>query len=120
METGVATRFVLGSLATWRVSHLLAEEDGPADVVVRVRARLGSSQPGELMDCFACTSVWVAAPIAAILTRSRRDLPLVWLALSGAACLLEWATARRDPAPAAPDPEGDAHVLWREAQRVEE
>ena len=31
----VASRcaFVVGSLATWRVTHLLAREDGPGDVV---------------------------------------------------------------------------------------
>jgi Protein of unknown function (DUF1360) len=82
-------RFALGALATWRVTHLLADEDGPADVVVRLRAGLGQSALGRLMDCFACTSVWVAAPIAAATARRSREIPLQWLALSGAACLLE-------------------------------
>jgi hypothetical protein len=84
-----AARFALGALATWRVSHLIAEEDGPADVVVRLRARLGNGQLGRLMDCFACTSVWVAAPVALAVARRPREGPLTWLALSGAACLLE-------------------------------
>ena len=93
-------RFALASLATWRVTHLLAEEDGPADAVVRLRARLGTGQLGELMDCFYCLSMWVAAPFSLTVTRRRRDAPLVWLALSGAACLLERATDDQ-PAPAA-------------------
>lgn len=88
-ETGFAMRFALGALATWRVTHLIAEEDGPADVVVRLRVRLGTSQLGRLMDCFACTSVWVAAPVALAVARRPREGPLTWLALSGAACLLE-------------------------------
>lgn len=88
-DAGFATRFALGALATWRVTHLIAEEDGPADAVVRLRVRLGNGQLGRLMDCFACTSVWVAAPISLAVTRRPREGPLTWLALSGAACLLE-------------------------------
>jgi hypothetical protein len=92
------TRFLLAALATWRVTHLLAEEDGPADIVVRLRARVGDGVLGSLMDCFYCLSIWVAAPFSVGLARTRRADPLAWLALSGAACLLEQAT--RDPAPA--------------------
>jgi hypothetical protein len=88
-DPGFATRFALGALATWRLTHLIAEEDGPADAVVRLRVRLGNSQLGRLMDCFACTSVWVAAPVAVAVARRPREGPLTWLALSGAACLLE-------------------------------
>jgi hypothetical protein len=68
-DTGFATRFALGALATWRLTHLIAEEDGPADAVVRLRVRLGSSELGRLMDCFACTSVWVAAPVTLAVAR---------------------------------------------------
>jgi hypothetical protein len=49
------------------------------------------------MDCFYCTSLWVAAPIALKLSPHPRELPLTWLALSGAACLLEQATAPHTP-----------------------
>ena len=90
-EAGPGVRFAVGALATWRVTHLLAEEDGPADAVVRLRARLGNGGLGRLMDCFACTSVWVAAPVSLAVARRPRDLPVTWLALSGAACLLERA-----------------------------
>ena len=113
--TRVGTRFVLGSLATWRVTHLLAEEDGPADLVVRLRARLGAGPLGELMDCFYCLSVWVAAPASIAVARRRRDLPVIWLALSGAACLLERATAAPEPHP--DETRGDLHeLLWKEAE----
>ena len=63
-DRGMAGRFALASLATWRLTHLLAEEDGPFDVVVSARARLGAGQLGELMDCFNCLSMWVALPLA--------------------------------------------------------
>lgn len=92
MSAGPGMRFALAALATWRVTHLLAEEDGPANVVVRLRERAGAGQLGELMDCFYCLSVWVAAPFGLALARRPREIPQLWLALSGAACLLEQAT----------------------------
>jgi len=82
-------RFVLAVLATWRVTHLLASEDGPADIIVRFRALLGQSIVGKLMDCFNCLSLWIAAPAALFVSRRPLEWFLSWLALSGGACLLE-------------------------------
>jgi hypothetical protein len=86
-------RFAVGALGTWRLTHLLAEEDGPGDIILRLRARAGESLVGELLDCFNCMSIWVAGPVATLVAPRARHLPLVWLGLSGAACLLEQATA---------------------------
>jgi hypothetical protein len=86
-------RFILAALATWRVTHLLASEDGPADVIVRIRVWLGNSIFGKLMDCFGCLSLWISIPFAFLVSRRVVDLVLVWLALSGAAFLLERATS---------------------------
>jgi uncharacterized protein DUF1360 len=105
----LSTRIVLASLATWRLAHLVAEEDGPANVIARARARAGTSRLGELMDCFYCLSLWAAAPFALVTAPRRRDVPLTWLALSGAACLLERTT---------PTPEKGAwNVLWEAPAR---
>ena len=73
---------------------------------MRLRARLGRSQAGELMDCFYCLSLWTAAPLALTVARRRRDAPIAWLALSGAACLLQRTTSPRE--------EGGWNVLWQE------
>jgi len=101
-------RFALASLATWRLTHLLAEEDGPVDVVVRLRARAGSGQLGELMDCFYCLSIWVAAPLSLMVTRRVREAPVTWLALSGSACLIERLTRECDPGAATLGQDGTA------------
>ena len=79
----------LAVLAIWRVTHLLAKEDGPWDAIVGLRSRLGNGYLGSLMDCFYCLSLWIAAPAAYLLMSGWREWPLLWLALSGAACLLE-------------------------------
>lgn len=82
-------RFVLAVLATWRVTHLLANEDGPFDMIVRFRALLGRSVFGQLMDCFNCLSLWIAALAALFVSRRLVEWVFCWLALSGGACLLE-------------------------------
>ena len=81
--------FVLAVLATWRVTHLLANEDGPADIIFRLRRRLGDGFIGILMDCFNCMSIWVAAPLALFVSTNPLNWFVSWLALSGGACLLE-------------------------------
>jgi hypothetical protein len=81
--------FVLAVLATWRVTHLLANEDGPADAIFRLRRWLGEGWIGGLMDCFNCLSLWIAAPTALFVSSSPLTWFVSWLALSGGACLLE-------------------------------
>lgn len=84
-----ASRLALAGLATWRLTHLLALEDGPADAIVKLRMRLGGGPLGELMDCFDCLSIWVAAGFAPYLARRPRERLVGWLALSGLACALQ-------------------------------
>lgn len=60
--------FVVVALAVWRVTHLLAREDAPGQVLARLRARLSGRWAG-LMDCFHCLSLWVAAPLALAVPR---------------------------------------------------
>jgi hypothetical protein len=79
----------VAALATWRLTHLIAWEDGPGALIVRLRLRAGDGLIAEAMDCFLCLSVWMSLPVAVSVTRRRSDLLITWLALSGAACLLE-------------------------------
>ena len=81
-------RLVLAILAVWRITHLLAQEDGPGNLIFKLRKVLGTSFLGKLMDCFLCLSIWIAIPASFYVTRSRVDLILVWLAISGGASLL--------------------------------
>jgi hypothetical protein len=104
-------RFVLAALATWRVTHLLANEDGPADIVFRLRRRLGDSPIGGLMDCFNCLSLWVAIPATFFLTTQPVVWAVSWVALSGAACLLQRLGEKRPTGPEAQSAEGDNDVL---------
>jgi hypothetical protein len=100
-------RLILGLLTVWRITHLLQAEDGPWDVVVRLRRAAGNGFWGKLLDCFYCLSLWVAAPLAFLIGESWWERALLWPSLSAAASLLEQATnpaLRIQPAPFAEDP----------------
>ena len=82
------TGFIICTLAIWRISHLLSQEDGPFDAVIKFRKLFGQGFFGTLLDCFYCLSLWVAVPFAVLLCDNWREGIITGLALSGAACLL--------------------------------
>ena len=88
-ETHLWFRLTISALAAWRLTHLLAAEDGPWDLIVRIRLRLGTSIWGHLMDCFNCLSLWISVPLAFFVADGALPRFVSWLALSGAACLAE-------------------------------
>jgi len=66
------------------------------------------------MDCFNCLSLWIAAPAALFVSRKPLEWLVTWLALSGAACLLE--RLGREPVviePVSQPAEGDTDDVLR-------
>jgi hypothetical protein len=80
-------RLVVAMLATWRLTHLVVREDGPAALLARARAALSDGTGMGVLDCFYCTSLWVAAPVSLWVASRPLDVVMVWLALSALACL---------------------------------
>ena len=106
----------LAVLAVWRLTHLLTAEDGPGDILVRLRRKAGNGFWGRLLDCFYCLSLWTAVPFALLLAEGWRDGVLSWLAFSAGAILLERATG---PAPAQYfEDQEDDHELLRQPETV--
>ncbi len=89
------TGFIVATLAVWRVTHLLSQEDGPFDWVFKIRKLLGTGFFGSLLDCFYCLSIWVAIPLAIYLSANWIEGVVVWLALSGSASLLFKISAKK-------------------------
>jgi hypothetical protein len=105
---------VFGILGVWRLTHLFSVEDGPGDLLARLRRAAGNGFWGRLLDCFNCASLWVAAPFAWLLAEGWREGVLSWLAFSAGAVLLERATGRAPAVPPAlysEDEEIDDEVL---------
>lgn len=110
--------FLLGTLSVWRITHLLSAEDGPWDVVVRLRRAAGEGFIGQMLDCFYCLSIWVSAPLAIFLGKKMGERILLWPALSAGAILLERVTDHRyseSPAQFIEESEDENVMsLWRE------
>ena len=87
-------RLVVGVLVVWRITHLLFAEDGPWDVVIRLRRQAGAGFWGKLLDCFYCLSLWMAAPLALLLGGGWTERLLLWPALSAGAIVIERLTSR--------------------------
>lgn len=62
--------FMVLALATWRISYMLVVEDGPYDILDKIRRKLGVEYAsdgtpysentwGNLFTCVWCISVWV-------------------------------------------------------------
>ena len=96
---------MLGSLSVWRLTHLLSAEDGPGNIVARLRAAAGRGILGEIFDCFNCLSLWVSIPFALVLGAGWEQTVLLWLALSGGAILLQRLTEKTTPASYIEDPQ---------------
>lgn len=105
MPGGHACWFVVGLLGVWRVTHLVTAEDGPWGVIATVRRWAGHGVFGELLDCFNCTSLWVAAVWVVLMPATWATRLMEGLALSGGAILLERVTAPK-ATPVAPYVEG--------------
>ncbi len=87
--------FVIVCLVVWQLTHLLSREDGPWDIIYKLRKAAGAGFFGSLLDCFYCLSIWTALPFGLWLGLFWWQKILYWLAVSGAACLLEQATTNR-------------------------
>ena len=112
---------VLGILCVWRITHLLQAEDGPWDVVVRLRRVIGEGFWGRSPGCFYCLSLWIAVPFAYVLGETLTEQLLLWPALSAGAILAERVTRRAPPPSPAPyiEDEENEDVMLRPAETTD-
>jgi hypothetical protein len=89
---------VLGSLATFRLSHLMAVERGPLDIFERIRkaAPGGRGSVKEWLSCIWCFSLTASALVCLILWAGGYRLAwdywiLHWLAFSSVSLLVNKA-----------------------------
>jgi len=109
----------IGILCVWRLTHLVVAEDGPWDLLARLRRAAGTGLWGKLLDCFACMSLWVAAPVAVLVGQSWLERILLWPALSGGGILLQRVVERISPAQYREDPEQTDVLLWQREREAE-
>jgi len=88
---------ILAVFAVWRLTHLIAAENGPFNLIAWLRQRSGNGFWGSLLDCFYCLSLWIAIPFALVMGISRWQKFLLWLSLSGTAILINRLADRVAP-----------------------
>jgi hypothetical protein len=105
---------LLASLAIWRVSHMIAHEDGPFDIFGNLRERAGAvyyptedlwvvdesdngkrKELGWLLTCPLCISIWIAIIPGVYMALQGENGILWWLGLSGASSFMELLINRR-------------------------
>lgn len=89
--------FLVAVLATWRITHLLSREDGPFDILFRVKKQLGQGFFGNLLDCFYCLSIWISVPFAAWTGNGILEIVIDTIAISGAACIIQKFIDKQQP-----------------------
>jgi hypothetical protein len=107
---------LIGTLAVWRITHLLTAEDGPWNLVVWVRRKAGAGFWGNLLDCFYCLSLWISAPFAFFLGAGVKERICLWLALSAGAIILNRVNAKDPVIPAYFEHGGQEDVLLRKSE----
>lgn len=92
--------FVILALAVWRVSSLLARENGPFDILARARYKIGVrynefSEPigtnaiSKGIICVWCNSVWVSLIGSFIVFNTIHEILVSTFALSAIAIIIE-------------------------------
>lgn len=96
--------FILASFATFRLAELVAVDDGPGDVLLWMRARLGAydlgedGQPetsiGRMVICPYCLGIYFAGLLTLTLWPISILTPLYWLAIAGGQAFLQHVGGR--------------------------
>ena len=80
--------FALTALAVYRISRMVADEEGPWSIFTKLR---GLAKPdtwlGRGLECMMCVSVWIALPAALWIDYSG-DWVLTALALSSVSVII--------------------------------
>lgn len=93
------TRLVIAALVCFRLSELITVDDGPNDMLLKMRARLGAyyigadgkpvTSLGRGIICAYCVGIWIAALLALMLFPIGFMTPVYWLAIAGGQALLQ-------------------------------
>lgn len=86
-------RLIVLILAVYRLSRMIAIEDGPADIFTKFRSTLSQeSWVGRGFYCVLCLSFWLSLLAAILAYRKPRCILVHWLAIAGGVTLINEVT----------------------------
>lgn len=90
---------ITASFACYRLAKLITWDNGPFDIFLKFRTRVGvydyneDLQPytnlGKFFSCPYCVGIWVALVIVLLLYGAQMLVPLYWLAVAGLQSIYE-------------------------------
>lgn len=82
---------ILSILAVYRISYLIAREDGPFDMFVAMRHKIGQHNwIGRGLHCILCIDFWLSLPPAIVLF-GYAGIPMIiigWLGMAGGGLII--------------------------------
>ncbi len=91
--------FIAAVFACYRLARLFVVDDGPGDVFLRLRRRVGvydlgpDDRPrttlGRIFECPHCLGMYLALPLALWAVGLSLDVIIAWLAIAGAQSILQ-------------------------------
>ncbi len=89
----MVTLFIISCLAVWRLTSLLAEEEGPWDLLIKFRFRITGKLLGlKGASCVWCMSIYISSVFAALACTFEgvpwSEFPVWWFGLSGGAIMI--------------------------------
>lgn len=85
-------KYLVIVIVVWRLTHLITTEDGPFDLIIKLRKGVGNSFLGKLMDCFYCLSIWIGLAFAIYSEKNVEMIIIFTLYYSGSSILIEKLT----------------------------
>ncbi len=79
----------LSILAIYRLSYLIAKEDGPFDMFASLRGKIGQEGWfGRGLNCPNCLSFWISIVPAIYISSSFLEFFTIWLGMAGMALII--------------------------------
>ncbi|MGD1046697.1 MAG: DUF1360 domain-containing protein [Bacteroidota bacterium] len=85
-------KYLILIIVVWRLTHLISAEDGPFDLIIKLRKYAGNTFFGKLMDCFYCLSIWIGFAAGWYAGNNLKEIIILTIYYSGASILLEKLT----------------------------
>lgn len=94
---------IICTLAVWRLTVSLCYEGGPFNCITHLRILLYRVRLGSLIDCFHCTSFWMAVIITWLVFSFHLSSVFLAIAIAGGASiiqkLIDYGIQQEDPPP---------------------
>ena len=81
--------YIIFGVLVWRITRLICFENGPFDLLLKLRGLLYKNKLGKLLECFHCFGIWVSIVICLLFLPFNHFLLVGVFSVSGLASIIE-------------------------------